>query len=295
MMSLAVLSSAWLRSPWLLWGIGPVIASVVGFFVAAALLELLLFSSWCDNCLITYASSSNTPRKQLMAATHKRIPLRKQVRGCAMTLLGPNNIVNGMGLALLMLWAKPNVTAWMPGTAVSFLVQFVALSLVGDFGLYWGHRVQHESKLLWRLHSKHHAIDTPSPFSTLFIDPTDAALQGAIPFAFAALVVRPAPGVLYLYIAARIAENALNHSGIDSPLLDLLTLKRLPLRAPAAFHDAHHKYCNHAHKASNYGESFWLWDWAFGTLCPLSGRAASKAAAVAAAAAGQEVKHSRKL
>jgi sterol desaturase/sphingolipid hydroxylase (fatty acid hydroxylase superfamily) len=40
-----------------------------------------------------------------------------------------------------------------------------------------GHRVQHESKLLWRLHSKHHAIDTPSPFSTLFIDPTDAALQ----------------------------------------------------------------------------------------------------------------------
>jgi sterol desaturase/sphingolipid hydroxylase (fatty acid hydroxylase superfamily) len=40
-----------------------------------------------------------------------------------------------------------------------------------------GHRVQHESKFLWRLHSKHHAIDTPSPFSTLFIDPTDAALQ----------------------------------------------------------------------------------------------------------------------
>lgn len=40
-----------------------------------------------------------------------------------------------------------------------------------------GHRVQHEVKFLWRLHSKHHAIDTPSPFSTLFIDPTDASLQ----------------------------------------------------------------------------------------------------------------------
>jgi sterol desaturase/sphingolipid hydroxylase (fatty acid hydroxylase superfamily) len=89
-----------------------------------------------------------------------------------------------------------------------------------------------------------------------------------------------------MYIAARIAENALNHSGIDSPLLDMLTLKTLPFRAPAAFHDAHHKYCNHAYKASNYGESFWLWDWVFGTLCPLSGHAARKAAA---AAAGREV------
>ncbi|KAF6258410.1 fatty acid hydroxylase superfamily-domain-containing protein [Scenedesmus sp. NREL 46B-D3] len=178
----------------------------------------------------------------------------------------------------------------MPGTVVDFLVQFLALSLVGDFGLYWGHRVQHESKFLWQLHSKHHAIDTPSPFSTLFIDPTDAALQGAIPFAVAALVVRPDPGVLYMYIAARIAENALNHSGIDSPLLDLLTLKTLPFRAPAAFHDAHHKYCNHAHKASNYGESFCLWDWVFGTLCPLSGRAASKMAAAAVADGDAEQK-----
>jgi sterol desaturase/sphingolipid hydroxylase (fatty acid hydroxylase superfamily) len=114
-------------------------------------------------------------------------------------------------------------------------------------------------------------------------------LQGAIPFAVAALVVRPDPGVLYIYIAARIAENALNHSGIDSLLLDLVTLKTLPFRARAAFHDAHHKYCNHAYKASNYGESFWLWDWAFGTLCPLSGRAASKTAAAAAEAAAAAV------
>lgn len=278
MLSAAALSAAWLRNPWLLWGVGPILASVTGFFAAAALLELLLATSWFDSCLITYASSSNTPRKQLMAATHKRISFTKQLRGSAKTLLGPNNVINGVGLTLLMLWAQPHVAAWMPGTVFGFLVQFVALSLVGDFGLYWGHRVQHESKLLWRLHSKHHAIDTPSPFSTLFIHPTDAALQGAIPFAVAALVVRPDPGVLYIYIAARIAENALNHSGIDSPLLDLLTLKTLPFRAPAAFHDAHHKYCNHAYKASNYGESFWLWDWAFGTLCPLSGRAASKAA-----------------
>lgn len=37
------------------------------------------------------------------------------------------------------------------------------------------------------------------------------------------------------------AENGLNHSGLDSWLLDMVTLKLLPFRAPAAFHDAHHK------------------------------------------------------
>jgi sterol desaturase/sphingolipid hydroxylase (fatty acid hydroxylase superfamily) len=37
--------------------------------------------------------------------------------------------------------------------------------------------VQHESKFLWRFHSKHHAIDTPSPFSAVFIHPLDATLQ----------------------------------------------------------------------------------------------------------------------
>jgi hypothetical protein len=138
MLSSAALSAAWLHNPWLLWGVGPVVASVAGFFIAAACLELLLATSWFDSCLITYASSSNTPRKQLMAATHKRIPFRKQLKGCAKTLLGPNNIVNGIGLVLLMLWAKPLVAAWWPGSVPGFVVQFVALSLVGDFGLYWG-------------------------------------------------------------------------------------------------------------------------------------------------------------
>jgi hypothetical protein len=138
MASAAALSAAWLANPWLLWGLGPVLASVAGFFAAAALLELLLATSWFDSSLITYASSSNAPRKQLMTATHKRISWRKQLKGSAKTLLGPNNIVNGIGLVLLMLWAKPDVTAWFPGSVIGFLVQFVALSLVGDFGLYWG-------------------------------------------------------------------------------------------------------------------------------------------------------------
>eukprot|EP00878_Enallax_costatus_P016288 GHUV01017085.1.p2 GENE.GHUV01017085.1~~GHUV01017085.1.p2 ORF type:complete len:100 (+),score=14.36 GHUV01017085.1:927-1226(+) len=67
-------------------------------------------------------------------------------------------------MTLLMCWAKPEVTAWWPSTAAAGILQFIALVVVADFGLYWGHRIQHENQTLWKMHAKHHAIDTPTPF-----------------------------------------------------------------------------------------------------------------------------------
>ena len=34
----------------------------------------------------------------------------------------------------------------------------------------------------------------------------------------------------------------------------------------ARSHDLHHYYSNYGTNSKNYGENFWLWDWAFGTL-----------------------------
>ncbi|KAF8065512.1 EXOSC8 [Scenedesmus sp. PABB004] len=278
-MPLAGLAAAWLARPWLLWGVGPILASNVGFFVTAGLLELALRSSFFAGARIVYPvppGKAQPDRLQLVAATHGRIGLWKQARGSAKTLAwSPQVLVNGATLTALMAWACGPVAAWWPASAAAGLAQFVALVVLADLGLYWGHRLQHESKFLWRMHAKHHAIDTPTPLSTLFIHPVDAALQGSIPLALAALAVRPAPAVLYAFIAGRIAENAINHSGLDSALLDAVTLKALPLRASAAHHDAHHRYCNHALRATNYGESFWVWDWLFGTRCKLEGAAAA--------------------
>jgi sterol desaturase/sphingolipid hydroxylase (fatty acid hydroxylase superfamily) len=130
---------------------------------------------------------------------------------------------------------------------------------------------QHEFDALWRVHRVHHRIDTPSPLSTMYIHGLDATLQGGLPMALAAALVRPPPGVLCLAFATRVAENAANHSGLASPLLDLAFLKCLPLRAPVSWHDAHHKYCNHPRNARNYAESFVVWDWLFGTVNPRAG------------------------
>lgn len=109
-------------------------------------------------------------------------------------------------------------------------------------------------------------------------------MQGSLPIVLAALAFNPAPLLLYAFVFVRVAENTLNHSGLaDCWLLDVLSLKCLPLRAPVSFHDSHHKYCNHGGGASNFAESFIVWDWLLGTLAPasLAGVSAAKVAAAA--------------
>eukprot|EP00879_Flechtneria_rotunda_P022229 GHRR01023454.1.p1 GENE.GHRR01023454.1~~GHRR01023454.1.p1 ORF type:complete len:134 (+),score=41.12 GHRR01023454.1:376-777(+) len=127
----------WLANPWLLWGVGPLLASNIGFFVTAAVLELLLSTGAFDAALIHY-KSSNKHRKQLLAATQQRIPFWKQVRGCTKYLVGPSNIVNAVVLSLLIQWAKPHTEAWLPNSLLTVLWQLLALAVVTDFGLYWG-------------------------------------------------------------------------------------------------------------------------------------------------------------
>lgn len=86
--ALAAAAAAWLRNPWLLWGVGPILASDAGFFATALLFELLLRSGLLDGRLIVYASGGDAPRKALMAKTHARVPFRSQVAGSTWHLLG---------------------------------------------------------------------------------------------------------------------------------------------------------------------------------------------------------------
>lgn len=123
------------------------------------------------------------------------------------------------------------------------VISFIKLQLIGDFFLYWGHRIQHEIPFLWEhCHKVHHSLDSPTPVGTLYIDAIDATLQGGLPMMLAILLVRPDLFTMYLYIALRVGENAFNHSGIDNPIINIITLKFLPLRASIAHHDSHHKF-----------------------------------------------------
>eukprot|EP00878_Enallax_costatus_P014050 GHUV01014692.1.p1 GENE.GHUV01014692.1~~GHUV01014692.1.p1 ORF type:complete len:117 (+),score=8.81 GHUV01014692.1:767-1117(+) len=77
----SALADTWLHTPWLLWGVGPVLASNIGFFTVCTLLEVLLMVPWFQMSSIVYSISSShgMSRQQLAAATHQRIPFWKQV------------------------------------------------------------------------------------------------------------------------------------------------------------------------------------------------------------------------
>lgn len=82
----------------------------------------------------------------------------------------------------------------------------------------------------------------------------------------AGLIVKAHPISFYIYVSCRVAENILNHSGMDNSIFDYLFLKFEFLgRAKASHHDSHHKYGGHSVKPMNLGENFWIWDWVFGT------------------------------
>ena len=106
---------------------------------------------------------------------------------------------------------------------------------------------------------------TPSPISTLYIDSIDATVQATLPLFFGGILARPHPLCFAFYCCVRVAENVLNHCGMESPLLTLVSLKFLPFRASPSFHDYHHRYSNYHGDAKNYGENFMLWDRMFGT------------------------------
>jgi hypothetical protein len=61
---LSQLSAAWLANPWLLWGVGPMVAVAAGFFVTAGILEALIATGWFDSALIVYPTPGGKPKSR---------------------------------------------------------------------------------------------------------------------------------------------------------------------------------------------------------------------------------------
>lgn len=158
------------------------------------------------------------PKNRADAVTQVRAKysFAAQLKNSMWNLLGPNQVVSAIIMYFCMKWARPVA----PEEDLVFTVsayslwEFFLLFFVNDFFLYWGHRIQHQVKTLWEnWHSFHHQIGTPTPVSTIFINEWDATLQGGMPILLAGMVVRPHPAMLAIFTAARLAENAFNHSG----------------------------------------------------------------------------------
>jgi len=252
----------------LVWGLTPMLAASLGFWLPALVVERALLSPWGQSRLLPRRGGRWPAVEQDRAAVAS---LAEQWRWARSVLLGPRALLNvALGGAVLTnliraptsMW--PSCASWALGTCV--------LALLADLGLYVTHRLSHTVPILWKIHSSHHRVLTPSSVTGLFIDHADAAVQG-VSVLLASLIVQPHPLTLGTYIILRTVDSVANHSGLDSRLFDALTLKMLPGRASVAHHDVHHLYSNRADAAAkNFGENFWLWDWAFGTLSTLQPR-----------------------
>lgn len=98
-------------------------------------------------------------------------------RGAFMTVAGPGAILAGLFGAVIV--ESIIGMEWPLFTWQLFLKEFILMQLIGDLGLYLGHRIQHEIPYFYKhFHSIHHTIDTPSPLSAIYIHEADAFLQG---------------------------------------------------------------------------------------------------------------------
>merc|ERR1711991_97016 len=252
-----------MSSPWIYWGIGPTVSAFLGFFCVAVFCEWAIRQPWCRPYLIVY--SDDGQRAADVAKTQAKVSWGEQVRLSLWTVGGPLNLLGAAVVRYVFPVFIPEPTTLLPSLG-AFLAQFFLLALLADPGLYWGHRIQHESEYLWKhCHSVHHTLRTPTSFSTAYIEGRDAALQSVVPLFLAGVLVRPHPVTYSLYLAFHVGNNAWNHSGIDGPWINAPSLKFLPLRCANTLHDAHHRFSGFK-TGKNYGEMFWLWDWVFGTL-----------------------------
>ena len=166
---------AWaVATPVLAWGLLPFAAVNVGFWCTALPLELLLdrvllaeksreeaadttrvgcWSRWFRT--VSYGGKT---RADALAESRLQISRADQLRAAAWQISGPMAMLGAAAGGLVLPSLMPAVTAPWPSLR-ELAVQLAIMEVVGDFALYCGHRVQHESKYLWEnFHSLHHSV-----------------------------------------------------------------------------------------------------------------------------------------
>ena len=135
-----------MSTPWLYWGAGPTLSAIVGFMSVAMFCEWAVRQPWAQSSLIVYSDEGN--RLQDVAKTQSVVSAEEQRNTTLWTVAGPTNILSAIAVRYIFPLVVPEPTTLLP-SLVQFLCHFVLLALIADFGLYWGHRIQHENAWLW--------------------------------------------------------------------------------------------------------------------------------------------------
>ncbi len=178
----------------------------------------------------------------------------------------------GLGVAVLFgaiipLWPDDNSQPLIPGFGLvewlrlPWVAGLAALLVVDSALAYWLHRASHRFGPLWRLHAVHHADGTLDVTTGIRHHPLEALPALAVQLAAVALC-GATPSQAIIVATGNIAWALCTHAAIGREPRPFRYLGRL-LVSPA-FHRIHHS-CEARQTDSNYGNTFAIWDWLWGT------------------------------
>jgi sterol desaturase/sphingolipid hydroxylase (fatty acid hydroxylase superfamily) len=172
------------------------------------------------------------------------------------TIILPVGLMITRGLQTWAPWLEIKALANLPIWA-----QLLILFLFTDFCVYWWHRLQHESRIVWQFHKTHHSqinLNVLTTFRTTIFDRIFTLAVLAIPAA-----MMKVDAALPIAIAAALQFHQLvihSDSGWSFGPLDRIFVS-------PSFHEVHHSSLE-PHLDKNYGGVLSIWDHLFGTFAP---------------------------
>lgn len=136
--------------------------------------------------------------------------------------------------------------------------QFLFFLFSHDLYIYWFHRWQHHSPLLWKLHEAHHSTKDVDWLSGSRSHPLEILINQTIEFA-PIILLGAHPAVAILKGSVDAVWGMYIHSNVDVRSGKLQYIINGP-----EMHRWHHADESVAHN-KNFGTKFAFWDWVFGT------------------------------
>lgn len=211
--------------------------------------------------------------REVWAHESTRLDIKLFIVGRVLSLFGAFNqfaITNAVAVFILTMMSGP---AQAGHSANTVLAGFLIL-IANDFGVYWVHRIHHETRTLWPFHSVHHSAEVMTPITVYRKHPVYDLISswvrgifyGLVQGIVLALFVGPLSvstiiGVNAFYFFFNLLGSNLRHSHI---WLSYGRVLEHIIISPAQ-HQIHHSRAVEHHD-KNYGEVLAIWDWMFGTL-----------------------------
>jgi sterol desaturase/sphingolipid hydroxylase (fatty acid hydroxylase superfamily) len=157
-------------------------------------------------------------------------------------------------------WVPPTLEGFFPFLLGRQVTTFILYAIILDFAEYWRHRLSHQFRWWWALHSLHHAQRQ----MTFWSDDRNHLLDDVISFVwfgFIALLIGVSPLQFPLLVLVLRFLESLSHANVR---LSFGWLGDRLLISPR-FHRAHHGVRAAGGRSCNYGAVLPWWDMLFGT------------------------------